>query len=89
MENTDDRRLSFPQRNWLLLCILVAILSPLLVHELHGIASKKSNETSANSRIPAPTRGTSYRMSAPPSNPRDSNYKGTGYPVDTLKSQGR
>lgn len=28
----DGSQLSFPQRHWLLLCVLIAILSPLLVH---------------------------------------------------------
>lgn len=39
MENVSTK-LSFPQRNWFLLCIIVAILSPLLVHWLHVGAQK-------------------------------------------------
>jgi hypothetical protein len=41
MENANDKQLSFPQRNWLLLCIIVAILSPLVVHWVHGAARKR------------------------------------------------
>lgn len=41
MENANDRQLSFPQRNWLLLCVIVAILSPLVVHWVHAGARKR------------------------------------------------
>ena len=34
--------LSFPQRHWLILCIVVAILSPLLVKSLQALAHKSS-----------------------------------------------
>lgn len=44
MENVNDRKLSFPQRNWLLLCIIVAILSPLLVHSVRTLAHKHRYE---------------------------------------------
>jgi len=40
MDNSNDKQPSFPQRNWLLLCIIVAILSPLIVHWMHSGAQK-------------------------------------------------
>jgi hypothetical protein len=76
MENSNDRRLSFPQRNWLLLCIIVAILSPLVVHWVHTAARKrvyhqeteirdtanKGAADSGNSSV-----DTSNRVASPPS----------------------
>ncbi len=73
MENTDTKQLSFPQRNWFLLCILVAILSPLVVHWVQTGAHKESYQQSVDTRPPA-TGGaggtdTSYKVAAPPANP--------------------
>jgi hypothetical protein len=46
--DTANERLSLPQRYWLLLCILVAIFSPLVVQwlnaEAHNIAYKQATE---------------------------------------------
>jgi hypothetical protein len=64
MDNANDKRLSFPQRNWLLLCILVAILSPLVVHWVHGAAQKKVYDQAINPR-PA-GNDTSYKVASPP-----------------------
>ncbi len=50
MENTNDRQLTFPQRNWLLLCILVAILSPLVVHWLQAGAHKEAYRESIETK---------------------------------------
>jgi hypothetical protein len=64
MDNVNNKQLSFPQRNWLLLCIIVAILSPLVVHLLQsGANSKNYNEATH----PVMT-DTSYKMSASPGN---------------------
>jgi hypothetical protein len=63
MENT-DRKLSFPQRNWFLLCVLVAILSPLAVHWLHIGAEKTSYQQSVDIK----SKDSSYKISSPPSN---------------------
>ena len=65
MENTNDKKqLTFPQRNWLLLCLIVAILSPLAVHLVQGAAREKVYDQAIH---PAPTASdTSYKMSASP-----------------------
>jgi cytoskeletal protein RodZ len=64
MDKVDNKGLSFPQRNWLLLCIIVAILSPIVVHLLQsGAQSKNYNEVTH----PVMT-DTSYKMSASPGN---------------------
>ncbi|WP_153796151.1 hypothetical protein [Foetidibacter luteolus] len=36
MEQVHRHKLSFPQRNWLLLCILVAIITAVTVYYLRG-----------------------------------------------------
>ena len=46
MENTNQKGLSFPQRNWFLLCIFVAILSPLVVHWVQAAAHKEAYKES-------------------------------------------
>jgi len=73
MENTDTRQLSFPQRNWLLLCILVAILSPLFVQWVRTAAHKESYQQSVDTRPPsvggAGGTDTSYKVATPPTNP--------------------
>jgi hypothetical protein len=64
MDNVDNKRLSFPQRNWLLLCIIVAILSPIVVHLLQSGADSKNYNAATH---PVMT-DTSYKMSASPGN---------------------
>ena len=64
MENTSTK-LSFPQRNWFLLCIIVAVLSPLAVHWIQGKADRSNYNNTLNMK-PAGT-DTSYRVSSPPS----------------------
>ncbi len=72
MENANDKQLSFPQRNWFLLCILVAILSPILVHLVRNGARsqayKQSTEVrAADTAIASPNGSdTSYKVAAPP-----------------------
>jgi hypothetical protein len=61
MENT-DKKLSFPQRNWFLLCVLVAILSPLVVHWLQTGAHKESYQQS----IDIKSKDSSYKIANPP-----------------------
>jgi hypothetical protein len=61
MENT-DQKLSFPQRNWLLLCIVVAILSPLVVHWIQNGADKVSYQQSVDIK----SKDSSYKMSNSP-----------------------
>ena len=69
MENVDDKKLSFPQRNWFLLCVIVAILSPLLVHSIQTLANKQRYEQAIHQK---PVQGgdggtdTSYKVAAPP-----------------------
>jgi len=70
MENTDNRNLSFPQRNWFLLCILVAIFSPLLVHLLQTRAQKESNKQYNDIRRSDSSKAndSSYKVAVPPDN---------------------
>ena len=91
MENTDTKQLSFPQRNWFLLCVLVAILSPLVVHWVQAGAREKVYQQSINTRPPSTqpnnpaTSGgaggtdTSYKVANPPttnaSTPGDTSNK--------------
>jgi len=76
MENSNNRQLSFPQRNWLLLCIIVAILSPFVVHWVHIAARKRvyhqateirdtANKGAADSA--SGSGDTSNRVASPPS----------------------
>jgi len=64
MENTNDRKLSFPQRNWFLLCVLTAILSPLLVHFVQVGARKQAYKQSVDIRY----SDTSNKIASPPTN---------------------
>ena len=52
MENVNARKLNFGQRNWVLLCIIVAILSPLFVHSVQ-VAARKHNYREATEQKPA------------------------------------
>jgi len=64
MEKLNDKRLSFGQRHWFLLCVIVAIVSPLLVYWLRAGAHKESYEQSIHIR---PAAGdTSYKVASPP-----------------------
>jgi hypothetical protein len=63
MENT-DKKLSFPQRNWFLLCVLVAILSPLVVHWIQIGAHKESYKQSVDIK----SKDSSYKITNPPGN---------------------
>ena len=47
MDNT-DKQLSFPQRNWFLLCVIVAVLSPLVVHWVQTGAHKQAYQQSVD-----------------------------------------
>ena len=70
MENTDNKNISFPQRNWFLLCVLVAILSPLLVHLLQTTAQKESYKQSIDIRSSDSSKqnDSSYKVAVPPGN---------------------
>jgi hypothetical protein len=46
----EESGLTFPERHWLLLCILVAILSPLVVHWIQGAVDKKNYGESLEQR---------------------------------------
>ncbi|HMH21685.1 MAG TPA: hypothetical protein VK563_07910 [Puia sp.] len=63
MEKLNDKRLSFGQRHWFLLCILVAILSPLVVYWVRTGARKEAYKQSVNIR-PAGS-DTSYKVAIP------------------------
>jgi hypothetical protein len=83
MENT-DRRLSFPQRNWFLLCILVAIISPLIVHFVQAGAKKESMQQTMDIHETKTTPGdTSTKVASPPTS--DTSKKPAGAPPDSLK----
>jgi hypothetical protein len=75
MENANDKHLSFPQRNWFILCVIVAILSPIVVHLVASGARskvyKQSTEVRAADTATASPNGaagtdTSYKVAAPP-----------------------
>jgi hypothetical protein len=65
-------RLSFPQKNWLLLCIIVAILSPLLVSGITAVTHRKLYKESVERNGAAYPAGdsvakdTSYHVATPP-----------------------
>lgn len=67
MENTNDRKLSFPQRNWFLLCVLVAILSPLIVHYMGRSAEKEVYKQNMDIKPvnAANATDTSYKVASP------------------------
>ena len=79
MDNTNDRRLSFGQRNWLLLCILVAIISPLIVHLIRSGARKQLHKEATEVRF----TDTSSKVASPPGS--DTGNKAQGAPPDSLK----
>ena len=72
MENT-NRDLSFPQRNWFLLCVLVAILSPLIVHWVQVGAHKEARQQS----IDIKTKSSSDQISNTPGTDSGSAKKAT------------
>lgn len=72
MENVNDKQLSFPQRNWLLLCVIVAILSPLVVHWVHAGARHRLytqeteiRDTGSKAASAAGNTDTSNKMASP------------------------
>jgi hypothetical protein len=91
MANTNNKRLTFPQRNWFLLCVIVAILSPLVVHWVQAGARKRVYDQETQVRDTSRSGGagsndTSNKVASPPSNQpagaaggsRDSASKKTG-----------
>jgi hypothetical protein len=70
MENAENKNLSFGQRNWLLLCVIVAILSPFLVHVLRVVAHKKlyKQATTIRTSDSSKAKDTSYNVASPPQN---------------------
>ncbi|HLK30939.1 MAG TPA: hypothetical protein VKT28_20345 [Puia sp.] len=70
MENTDNKNLSFGQRNWFLLCVLVSILSPVTVHFLQAGAKKESYKQSIDihSADSSKANDSSYHVASPPQN---------------------
>jgi hypothetical protein len=79
MENTNDRKLSFPQRNWFLICVLTAILSPLLVHLIQAGARKQAYKQSVDIRY----SDTSNKIASPPGN--DTGQKSKASTTDSAK----
>ena len=72
--DTNDRQLTFPQRNWLLLCIIVAVLSPLVVHWVQAAAHHEAYEQSTHIK----PRGNEAGGSNPPAGApagSDTSYK--------------
>jgi len=65
-------RLSFPQKNWLLLCIVVAIVSPLLVSGITAVSHQKMRRDAVERNGAAYPAGdsvakdTSYHVATPP-----------------------
>lgn len=83
MENTDNKNLSFGQRNWFLLCILVAIISPIVVHYLQIGARRESYKQSVDIRTSDSSKNndTSNKVAVPPStNPTPNKSKDSTTP---------
>jgi hypothetical protein len=80
MENTDNKQLSFPQRNWFLICVVVAILSPLVVHFLQASAQKQSYKQSIDIRSADSSKAldTSYKVASPPDHTQKKNKADSG-----------
>jgi multisubunit Na+/H+ antiporter MnhG subunit len=74
MDSMKESGLTFPQRHWLILCIVVAILSPIVVHAIQTMAHKTNyneaiepkRDTSAAGAMPASAKDTTYKVAAPP-----------------------
>ncbi|HET6255999.1 MAG TPA: hypothetical protein VFE32_18125 [Puia sp.] len=79
-ENVENERaLSFPQRHWLLLCVAVAIISPLLVNGISAEAHHKLHRQSNGS----PNGVTGVNPPRPDSSASGSLPKDTTYHVAT------
>lgn len=67
-ENTaEERGLTFPERNWLLLVILVAIASPLVVHWVWpGHINEQSSKTGPSTNTAKAGNDTTYHVATPP-----------------------
>ncbi|HWB94933.1 MAG TPA: hypothetical protein VG605_23925 [Puia sp.] len=50
VDTGEDKGLNFAERHWLLLCIFVAILSPLVVHWVQGAAHRESYQESVEQK---------------------------------------
>ena len=83
MENVNDKQLSFGQRNWFLLCVLVAILSPLFVHFIK-VAAKTKNYNQRNEIRRSSDTDTAYHIASPPTgSAADSGTKTKSNPPDS------
>jgi len=64
--------LSFPQRNWLPLCLIIAVVSPLVVAGFNALTSKRAEKIPVERNGAAylggdtTVRDTSYHVAAPP-----------------------
>jgi hypothetical protein len=64
--------LTFPQRNWLPLCVIIAIVSPLVVSGFKSVTHKKVEKVSVERNGAAylsgdsAARDTSYHVATPP-----------------------
>lgn len=92
MENTNDKQLSFPQRNWFLICVLVAILSPVVVHWVQAAAHKEAYKESVETR---PVNSDNSKGLPPQgggaaggtSEGKDTSYKMSAPPTDSGKKK--
>jgi hypothetical protein len=72
MDSMKEDRLSFPQRHWLILCIVVAILSPIVVRALQSMAHKTNYNQAMETRpghagdSGTAVKDTSYKVAVPP-----------------------
>ncbi|MBS1661357.1 MAG: hypothetical protein JST68_09945 [Bacteroidetes bacterium] len=91
MDNANDKQLSFPQRNWFLICILVAILSPIVVNWVTAAAHKESKRESMEKKpVEAVSPGGGGVTPAPggagaDSAGKDTSYKMSAPPADSGK----
>jgi hypothetical protein len=74
MDSMKESGLTFPQRHWLILCIVIAILSPIVVQALQNLAHKTNYNQATEVKpvrsgagaLPADAKDTSYKVAAPP-----------------------
>lgn len=69
MENTNNRRLTFPQRNWLLLCLVTALITALVYYFVDTSkrnSAERYDQTGVTGSSPSVTCDTSKGQGTPP-----------------------
>ena len=91
MDNANDKQLSFPQRNWFLICVLVAILSPLVVNWVTGAAHREAYKESLSKKPVEATSGSAAPSAGGATDSggagKDTSYKMSAPPTDSGKKK--